>query len=48
MGILNWFKTSDHPKTGNGENHPRLPAKKVTVTMRTADGTKIDPPKKRR
>lgn len=41
MGIKNWFKTSDQPKTGSGHNHPRLPARNVTVTHRTADGKKI-------
>lgn len=41
-----WFRTSDKPKTGGGVNHPRLPAKKVTVTFRTPDGKKVKPPKK--
>jgi hypothetical protein len=47
MAIRDWFGTNDHPKTGSGVDHPRLPAKKVKVTMRTADGKKITPPKQK-
>lgn len=47
MGIFSWFKPNDQPKTGSGTNHPRLPARPVTVTMRTADGKKVAKPKKK-
>ena len=47
MNPFSWFTPSNKPKTGSGHNHARLPAKKVTVTMRTADGKKITPPKKK-
>lgn len=40
MGIFDFFKPSDRPKTGSGTNHPRLPAKKVKVTFRDAEGNK--------
>lgn len=42
-----FWQGSEKPKTGNGQNHPRLPAKKVTVTFRTAEGAPIIYPKKK-